>query len=78
MFFWRCCEGKFTNDDLNDEGNAFAQAYYDLKTGKYLADYESTLGEDLEELYFVRDSWENFDRLKPVLDRRFKEWKARG
>jgi hypothetical protein len=28
------------------------------------------------ELYYVKDSWESFDRLKPVLDRRVKEWKA--
>jgi hypothetical protein len=75
-FFLEFCDGKFTDEDLNDEGNAFAQVYFDFDTGKYLADYEATLGAGLPELYYVKDSWENFDRLKPVLDRRFDEWKA--
>jgi len=76
-FFLELCDGKFTDEDLNDEGNAFAHAYFDFDTGKYLADYEATLGGELPELYYVRDSWENFDLLKPVLDQRLKEWRDR-
>jgi hypothetical protein len=75
-FFLEACDGKFTDEDLNEEGNAFAKDYFDSKTGKYLSDYEFTLGEKLPDLYHVQDSWENFDRLKPLLDRRFAEWKA--
>jgi len=76
-FFLEACDGKFTDEDLNDEGNAFAQDYFDFKKGRYISDYEAALGEGLPDLYHVKDSWENFDRLKPVLDRRFEEWKAR-
>jgi len=77
-FFLEMCDGKFTDDDLNEEGNAFAQSYFDFKKGSYLRDYEATLGRDVSELYYVKDSWENFDRLKPILDRRFADWKAKG
>ena len=71
------CDGKFIDEDLNDEGNAFAQDYYVVETGQYLTDYEMTLGGDnLPDLYHVADTWENFERIKPVLDQRFDEWKA--
>jgi len=43
-WFLRACDGKLTDEDVNDEGNAFAAAYYDLAQGRYLADYEHTLG----------------------------------
>jgi hypothetical protein len=76
-FFLEACDGKFTDEDLNDEGNAFAQDYFDFEKGQYMADYEATLGEGLADLYYVEDNWENFDRLKSVLDRRFAHWKTR-
>ncbi|HEY1601539.1 MAG TPA: hypothetical protein VGG64_18200 [Pirellulales bacterium] len=75
-FFLQTCDGKFTDEDLNAEGNSFAQSYFDFETGQYLTDYEATLGVGLSELYYVKDSWENFDILKPVLDRRYQEWKT--
>ena len=74
-FFLDECDGKFTEEDLNEEGNAFAEAYFDFQKGSYLGDYESLLGANLPTLYHVADTWENFDRLKPVLDRRLAEWR---
>jgi hypothetical protein len=75
-YLLRACDGKLTDEDLNDEGNAFAQSYFDLQNGSYVKDYERTLGQDVSTLYHVEDSWDNFDRLKPVLDERFSTWKA--
>jgi hypothetical protein len=75
-FFLRCCDGKFTDEDLNDEGNAFTASYFDFTTGKYLSDYEDTLGRGLPELYYVADTWDNFDLLKPIIDQRYVGWKA--
>ena len=75
--FFDLCDGKFIDEDLNEVGNAFAQDYFDFQKGKYLKDYEAAFGGVGPTLYHVVDSWENFDRLKPVLDRRFTEWKAR-
>jgi len=72
------CDGKFIDENLNDQGNAFAAAYFDLENGSYLADYESVLGSDLPSLYHVPDTWQSFDRLKPTLDGRFSEWRAGG
>lgn len=76
VFFLEACDGKFTDEDLNEEGNRFAADYFEFEKGQYLADYESTLGERGRDLYYVADTWENFDRLKPVLDRRYADWKA--
>jgi hypothetical protein len=77
QFFLSSCDGKFTNEDLNDIGNAFAQSYFDFKRGAYLKDYEGLLGKNLPTSYHVSDTWENFDRLRPVLDRRLAEWRQR-
>jgi hypothetical protein len=35
-FFLEACDGKFTDDDLNEEGNAFAQACFDFEKGQYI------------------------------------------
>lgn len=75
-FFLSSCDGKFTDEDLNDEGNAFTASYFDFETGKYLTDYEDKLGRDLPELYYVADTWENFDLLRPIIDQRYADWKA--
>lgn len=79
-FFLSACDGKFTDEDLSEEGNAFAGFYYDVESGGYLADYERTLGKDLpagrNSLYHIADTWENFDKLKPVLDSRLAEWRS--
>jgi hypothetical protein len=79
-FFLSASDGKFTEEDLSNEGNDFAESYFNFESGNYLADYEETLGQDLPEgrdsLYHIADTWENFDKLKPVLDRRLAEWRA--
>ena len=75
-FFFEACDGKFTDEDLNAVGNRFAQDYFDFRKGKYLADYEKVLAQNCPDLYSVADTWENFDRLRPVLDQRFEDWKA--
>lgn len=73
QFLFAACDEKLTEEDLNEEGNAFAKDYY--ATDRYLDDYADVLGDDLESLYHVEDSWENFDRLKPILDRRLAAWR---
>lgn len=76
QFLWRECDQKFTTQDLNEEGNAFTADYYAKDgPGGFLADYEDAVGGTLPTLYHVEDSWENFDTLAAVLDRRYDEWK---
>ena len=72
-FFLEACD-----EDLSEEGNRFAGEYFEFEKGQYLADDESLLGEEGRDLYYVADTWENFDRLRPVLDKRYAEWKARN
>jgi len=75
QFFLEACDGKFTDEDLNDEGNAFAQEYFEFESGSYLEDYGRLLAEDLPSQYHVQDTWTNFDKLRPVLDKRFDDWR---
>lgn len=77
QFLLNECDWKFTDEDLDDEGNAFASSYYgnDEGYGAYVADYESTLGGDLPSLYHVADSWENYDKMAPVISQRHEAWK---
>ena len=77
-WFMAACDEKFTDEDLNDEGNMFAQAYFadpNGGLGTYLDDYTVTFSE-VSETYAVPDTWESFERLKPILDRRFDDWKS--
>ena len=71
------CDEKFMDSDLGEEGNLFASEYFDLEHGQYLEDYDACLGGDLPSLYHVPDSWESFDLLEPLLERRFNEWRSR-
>src|SRR6185503_2266920 len=74
QYFLATCDGKFTDEDLNDEGNAFAQTYFDLEKGQFIADYEQTVGANLPSIYHVPDTWETFDRLRPIFDQRLSVW----
>jgi hypothetical protein len=77
QFVINSCDEKFTDEDLTDEGNAFAQAYFGPPEarGQYLSDYEEALSGDEPTLYHIHDSWENYEKLSPVVERRFSEWK---
>ena len=77
-FFLKFCDGKLTDEDLNDEGNKFAAAYFNFENGNYLADYETLLLGSLPSLYHVPDAWSTYETLKPVLDQRLKEWRSNG
>jgi hypothetical protein len=74
-FLLEACDGKFTDEDVTDEGNEFTLFYFDLGKGEYLADYEKLFCAEGAHVYAVPDTWESFDRLAPVISRRFKEWK---
>jgi hypothetical protein len=73
QFFLSYCDGKFTDEDLNEEGNAFTVDYY--QEGAFFEDYEEAVAADLPAIYYVADTWENFDQLKPIFDQTLREWK---
>lgn len=73
-WFLSACDGKFWDEDLNDEGNEFTKHYYN--GDGYFADYVATCkpeGENSD--YSVPDTWNSFEKLKPVLDERLRVWR---
>jgi hypothetical protein len=78
QFFTAACREQFAEKDLNVEGNAFAGQYYrnDLgERGAYFVDYKKVLAQGLPSFWHVADTWDNYDKLAAVIDRRFKQWK---
>ncbi|MEO7100992.1 MAG: hypothetical protein ABI162_16670 [Luteolibacter sp.] len=71
------CDEKFTDEELNDEGNAFAMDYYYSDGAQYLSDYERTLCRGLKTAYHAQDTWESFDKIDKVIRERFTEWRKR-
>jgi hypothetical protein len=73
---------KLVAEELSGEGNAFASYYYGLPregvVTLYLNDYERTLGAGLPSLYHVAPTWENYAKLEPIIDQRYREWVASG
>lgn len=77
-FLITLCDEKFWEQDLSEIGNAFTRDYYvAVREPCYLTDYAGCLAVGLPSVYHVADTWENFARLAPILDRRFAEWKER-
>ena len=67
-FLFANCDGKLTDEDLNDEGNAFAAQYFG-DDGCYLSDYAGQFG-DL--MYEAPESAHNFDQFAAMVEARFK------
>jgi len=81
-YLFAACEGALREEDLDEEGAAFARVYYqdghgNIRRDGYLADYERVLGGELKDLYRVADTWPNFDLLAKVMDLRFDQWQKR-
>lgn len=82
-WFIGACDEKFTDEDLNAEGNAFAEAYFandaGLKTGSanYLGDYEAAFP-GLDSLYRVPDTWDSYEKIAPIISRRILKWRNSG
>ncbi|GAA4507340.1 hypothetical protein GCM10023172_37800 [Hymenobacter ginsengisoli] len=81
----RICDEKLYDEDLNGAGNEFAKSYYEYTKptafsrayANYMQDYLMVLNNNSENnSYSIKDTWQNYDLLQPVLDQRFKEWQA--
>lgn len=75
QIFERCCDGVLMLEDVSELGNRFALPYFDFDAGQYLTDYENVLAENLPTMYHVADTWDNYMKLKQVLDKRFSDMK---
>jgi len=74
------CDGKFTEDEVDADGAAFTKAYYEAH---FRSDFERTFAGDFtrtghatDDFCSIADTWENFDRIAPVLDRRLRHWRG--
>jgi hypothetical protein len=79
QFYFQRCDGKLTDDDFNDVGNAFTASYYEKS---FAADYQQVFADQMpngaqstDDFCSVPDTWENYDRLAPLLDQRFEQWR---
>ncbi len=78
QFFEATCHGKFSERELGPDGNAFAEHYYSDSAGRrgpYFEDYKKVLVAGLPSFWHVADTWENYDKLAPVIHRRYEAWK---
>jgi hypothetical protein len=68
--------GRLVGDMLSPEGQAFSSAYYAPEYG-YNRDWRNAFGHKADH-YAVPDAWETFDRIAPVIDRRYAAWVTGG
>lgn len=71
--WWDTC---LVDDMLSDEGNAFAQHYFDFDKGQYLADYIGLLQGKLPSEFHIPLTEANYQKLQQIIDRRFADWKG--
>ncbi|MEO6456839.1 MAG: recombinase family protein [Chloroflexia bacterium] len=75
------CDGALMDDMLSDEGNRFAQSYYkdhyvdDLSELFDQLDVLDTPKNGEPSLYHIKDTWENYKKIKNKIDQRYTEWK---
>lgn len=82
QWFLSACDGKFVDEDLSDEGNRFAEFYYDYdqRPSLYLADYEKAFPRrqgffgTSKSLDCMPDTWETFAEISPLIDARYADW----
>ncbi|MGC3945552.1 MAG: hypothetical protein QM762_13715 [Chryseolinea sp.] len=75
-FYREHLDGVFTSEGLKMDAIKFTETYFDFEKGKYIADYLEILDPDnkLSSLFYVADTWENYDKLKNVIDNRYRLW----
>ena len=75
-FLINYCDGKLWEQDLNEVGIEFTKDYY--LSDKYFEDYAEALDSNEESIFEYENSWENYRKLKLVIDKRFEDWKKKS
>jgi hypothetical protein len=70
-FVWRFMEGKFSDNDLSDDGKSFTDSYY---VAGYLKDFGSKIKENLVSEYMAPDTWDTYQRVSADIDHAYQEW----
>jgi hypothetical protein len=66
-------DGQLLPEMFGEAGRGFSDWYYAVPEAMYLNDWVETFGEAANE-YAVPATWETYDLIAPVIDRRFAEW----
>lgn len=74
------CSSQLSEEDLSEIGQGFAFDFYCDDEGykEYIEIYDKTFCKKLASFYEVRDSWDNFDKIKVLIDKSFQKWMASG
>jgi hypothetical protein len=70
-------DGVFIGGILTLEGYNFAMKYFHFSNGQYLKDYEKlkSLTRKSKSIYWVEDSWTNYEIVRELLDKKYSKWK---
>ncbi len=73
-FFRNNCDGKFTDEDLNELGNRFAKSFFE---DSYFGVYAEAAdpNDKFENIYEIPSNWETYDKVAVELESTFNLWK---
>jgi hypothetical protein len=64
-------DGVLSDEDLSEEGNAFAEHYYEA----YQAEYDALIRTELESAYHASDDWVTYDAVAAMIDEAYSRFK---
>ena len=67
-------DGVLLGEMLSDQGFQFAIKYFDFDNGTYLADYENVFNVTGDQIFTVKDTWDNYLKIKPAIDAAYEKW----
>ena len=73
--FLQITDGVLDDQMLSEEGDHFTAAYYEDSDDGYFFDYPAMFPE-AQSIYHVEDTFENFTKIKKMLDMRYEAWKV--
>ncbi len=70
-FYQDMLDGVFLNEIITPSAINFVEKYFDFKNGQYLTDYENTIGKGFSCLYYVQDTWDNYNEIAEAITKRY-------
>jgi hypothetical protein len=73
---YRNWDGVLLGEMLSEKGFNFALSYFDFDKGTYMVDYEKVFNVTGDKVFTVKDTWDNYEKIKPVIDVVYKKWSS--
>ena len=67
-------DGVLLGEMLSDKGFNFAMSYFDFDKGVYIKDYEKIFNVTGDRFFTVKDTWANYDKIRPTIDEAYRKW----